>query len=53
MNGTHTQGIERAWIDAKALYKRSRGNRKLLQGHLDEAAWRKLIAISETEGDLF
>lgn len=43
--GAHTQGIERAWVDAKRWYKRAGGSRKFLQGHLDEAAWRKLRGI--------
>ena len=49
----HTQGIERAWIDAKSWYRRSRGNRQMLQSHLNEASWRKLRSRSAAAGTLF
>jgi len=42
---THTQEIERQWVDAKAWMKRARGPGKMLQSHLDECAWRKLRAL--------
>ena len=40
--GYHTQGIERAWVDAKYWIKRSRYPSHHLQAHLDEVAWRKM-----------
>lgn len=49
--GYHTQGVERAWSDAKAWLKRARYPSRYLQSHLDEIAWRKLR--SRTEGGLF
>ena len=42
MTRAHIQSVERSWLDAKLWYKSSRGNRTLLQSHLDECAWRKL-----------
>ena len=42
----HIQGIERAWVDAKAYTKRARGYSNLLQYHLDELSWRKSVANS-------
>ena len=51
--GVHTQGIERAWVDAKVWYKRARGNRVYLQSHLDEAAWRKLRSSELNQKRLF
>lgn len=38
----HTQGIERAWVDAKAMLKKSRYPLHYLQSSLDEIAWRKM-----------
>ena len=40
-DGFHTQGIERMWVDGKAILKRHRRPTALLQSHLDEVAWRK------------
>lgn len=54
--GAHTNDIEGAWNSIKAPYKRMRGNRKHLQSHLDEAAWRMFrSAATEPERllDLF
>ena len=53
ISGAHTQGVERAWIEAKMWLKRSRGNRTLLQSHLDEAAWRILHKEDEQKGEIF
>ena len=39
--GVHTQGIERLWVDAKAVMKRHRHATPLLQSHLDELSWRR------------
>ena len=52
-SGVNTQGIERAWLEAKEWYKRSRGSRKHLQSHLDEAAWRCLRSKEAKNGKLF
>ncbi len=49
----HTQGVERFWVDSKSWYKSSRGNRKLLQSHLDESSWRKLRTLENNTGMLF
>ena len=51
--GVNTQRIERAWRDAKAWYKRANGNLRYLQGHLDEAAYRKLRKADTTGQTLF
>ncbi len=51
--GVHTQGMERAWVDAKEWYKRARGNRKYLQSHVNEASRRKLRASDRDRGTLF
>ena len=51
--GAHTQGIERAWLDAKGWYKRSRGNKVYQQSHLDEAAYRRLRSPETRRGTLF
>ena len=51
--GTHTQGIGRAWVDAKQWYKSSRGSRALLQSHLSEAACSKLRADDKKQNKLF
>ena len=51
--GVHTQGIERAWLDAKDWYKSARGNRKYLQSHLDKVSWRKLRAHHKHQNTLF
>lgn len=40
--GYHTQGIERAWIEGKAVIKRARYPTINLQAHLDEVSWRML-----------
>jgi len=40
ITGYHTQGIERAWRTAKDYISYAKWNRRLLQSHLDEAAWR-------------
>ena len=37
--GAHTQGIKRAWLDAKCWYKCFRGNKAYLQSHLKNAKW--------------
>ena len=51
--GNHTQGVEKAWVDAKQWYKSSRGSRALLQNHLTEAAWRKPRADDKKQKKLF
>ena len=51
--GVHTQGLERAWLDAKDWYKSARGNMKYLQSHLDEVSWRKLRAHHKHQNTLF
>ena len=53
VTGVHTQGIERARLDAKSWYKRARGNRVYLQSHLDEASWRKLRDPGQSDRLLF
>ena len=53
VTGAHTQGVERAWLDSKAWYRASRGNRTLLQSHLDESAWRQLRSPERDAGSLF
>ncbi len=45
----HTQGIERAWCEAKAYTKSARGYSHLLQYHLDEMPWRNSVASGEKE----
>ncbi len=40
-NGVYTQGIERAWVEGKAIMKRHRRTTNLLQSHLDELSRRK------------
>jgi len=40
--GYHTQAIERAWIEGKAVIKRARYPTVDLQSHLDEVSWRML-----------
>ena len=52
VSGYHTQGIERAWVDAKAWLKRSRYPSHLIQSHLDELSWRKMHD-SNPDGVLF
>ena len=47
MNGANTQGIERLWVEGKAVLKRHRRPTTLLQSHLDEVAWRKRHKTSE------
>ena len=51
--GAHTQGIERAWLDAKGWYKSYRGNKVYLQSHLDEAAYCSLRSPGTRNGTLF
>lgn len=51
-SSANTQGIERAWVDVKAFFKRSRGNTVLLQSHLDEVAWRNLHRSESNSLDL-
>ena len=51
--GANTQRIERAMRDAKAWYKLANGNRRYLQGHLDEAAYRKLRRADTTGQNQF
>ncbi len=41
--GYHTQGIERAWADAKSITKAARGYNHMLQYHLDEYSWRRSV----------
>ena len=53
ITGAHTQGVQRSWLDCKDWYKRSRGNKTMLQGHLDEVSWRKLRSKESTNGTLF
>ena len=53
VTGAHTQAIERAWLDGKSWFRHSRGNRKLLQSHLDETSWRNLRNTEKNEGTLF
>lgn len=38
--GAHTQGMERFWVEV-------RGNRKLLQSHLDATSWRMLHMVKK------
>ena len=40
--GYHTQGVERAWVDAKAWMKRARYPSEYIQSHLNELSWRKM-----------
>jgi len=40
ITGAHTQGVERSWRTVKDRLRLSKGNRRLLQNHLDEMAWR-------------
>lgn len=40
-DGTHTQGIERMWVEGKAILKRHRRPTVMLQSHLDELSWRR------------
>ncbi len=47
--GYHTQGIEKAWVDAKAYTKRALGYTYLLQYHLDELSWRKSVSNREQD----
>ena len=49
----HTQGIERASMDAKRWTKKCTNNRKLLLGHLDEVSWRKLRSSITNQVALF
>ena len=42
VTGFNTQGVERSWVDAKAMLKKSRHPSNYLQSHLDEVAWRKM-----------
>ena len=51
--GVNTQRIERAWRIAKCWYRRANGNRRYLQSHLDEAAYRKLRSSDSTGRTLF
>ena len=51
--GCHTQGVERSWAECKCCWRASRGNKKLLQSHLDEAAWRRLRSYEHSLGQLF
>ena len=39
-SGAHTQGIEGAWVEIKAWWRRSRGSSLRLQSHMDGIAWR-------------
>ena len=41
--GYHTQGIERSWVEGKALMRHARFVKKI-ESHLDEIAWRQLHA---------
>ena len=50
---THTQGIERAWLDAKGRCKRARRNRVYLKSNLDEAACRRLRFPETCTGTLY
>ena len=38
--GTHTQGIERCWVEVKAWWTRTRGNETHLQSVLDFIGWK-------------
>lgn len=42
VSGTHTQGVERAWVEEKTWMAKCRGSVVYLQDRLDEAAWRRL-----------
>ena len=53
VNNAHTKGIERPWIEGSAGYKRSSGNRKLLQGSFHEVSWRLLRSKGNGQGTLF
>lgn len=53
ITGAHTNEIEGAWNAIKDPYKRMHGNRKHLQSHLDEAAWRMLRSAGEKPERLF
>ncbi len=48
VSGSHTQGIERMWVDAKSGLREHRRPTHLLQSHLDEIAWRKRNTNSTT-----
>ena len=48
----HIQAVERSWIEAKEMYRRIRGNRRMLQSHLDEIAYRKLRRDSIKDGTI-
>ena len=39
-DGTHTQAIERAWVEAKSYTKQARGGKKWIESHLHEVSWR-------------
>ena len=41
VSGYHTQGIERAWQDAKAWLNRAKYPTHLIQSHLDLLSWKK------------
>ena len=36
----HIQGVERSWVEVRAWWCRSRGNRVNLQSHLEAISWR-------------
>ncbi len=35
ITGIHTQAVERAWVEVRAWWRRTRGNRTHMQSHLD------------------
>ena len=51
--GCHTQRIERPWIECKAWWHETRGNKQLLRSHLEEASWGRLRSNERSSGDLF
>lgn len=53
ISGAHTLGIERAWVEVKAWWRRSPGNSQMLQAHLDGIAWRCLHREHKNTPDMY
>ena len=50
---THTQGIERCWVEVKVWSRRTRGNETHLQSVLDFIAWKIRHHENRMSMDLF
>ena len=50
--GARIQGVERSWIEVRAWWRRSRGNRVNLQSHVDSIFWRLLHKDKQNSMDL-